>query len=301
MRIDIRHIRNFLAVAEALHFRRAAERINLAQPALSRSIRDLEQRIGVELFRRSRRSVELTPAGTVLLREWRGILDQIERGGQRARAAELGEIGTVRIAYTDFAIAGELPRLIQAYAQHAPEVEIETRHAVTWRQIVALEQGEIDVGFVTGPIEHPEFETLLVQQERCVLVAPKDHPLARRSEISLTDLAGEPFILGDDKDWRNFHAYIYSECHRAGFEPRVMQRAYNTVGIFGLVAAGMGITLHAESARNTLHPELVIRPVTDFHAMIPTIAAWSRDNQAPAVQAFTAFLLERCSMDAIDA
>lgn len=301
MRVELRHVRHFLAVADTLHFRRAAAQLNLAQPALSRSIRNLEAEIGVVLFHRSKRSVELTPAGQVLSREWRGVLEKIERGAHRACDAARGEIGTIRIAYTDFAIAGELPRLIQAYAQRVPEVEIDTRHAVTWRQIATLEEGEIDVGFLTGPIDHPDFETVLVQQERCVLVVPKDHPLARRTEVYLSDLAAEPFILGDEKDWRNFHAYVHSECRRAGFEPRVVQRAYNSVGIFGLVASGMGITLHSETARNALHPDLVVRPVADFRPVIPTVAAWRRSIDAPAVRTFVAFLRQRYEAGPADA
>ncbi|MEO0763452.1 MAG: LysR family transcriptional regulator [Pseudomonadota bacterium] len=295
MEVSIRQMRNFLAVANALHFRRAADTLNLAQPALSRSIRDLEIELGVTLFHRTRRSVELTDAGATLVEEWGGILERIDRGAERARAAARGQIGMIRIAYTDFAIAGVLPGLIQAFATVAPEVEIETRHLVTWRQIAALEQGEIDVGFVTGPIEDAELETVPVMKERCVLVVPRSHRLAGATTVALCDLSTEDFVLGDDTDWRNFHAYIYSECHRAGFVPRVRQRAYNTIGIFGLVAAGMGITFHSETARNMMHPDLTVVPITDFRPEIPTLAVWPRQQSAPAVETFTRFLTEQAA------
>ena len=293
MRLDLRHVRHFLMLADTLHFRRSAARLNIAQPALSRSIRNLEAEIGVELFRRTRRFVELTEAGAVLAREWRGVLEKVERGGRRAQRAALGVIGTLRLAYTDFAIAGELPRVIQAYAETAPGVEIDTRHAVTWRQIESLEEGEIDVGFLTGPISHPKLNTLLVQEERCVLIVPKRHRLGGRSSVRLADLAAEPFVLGEERDWRHFHVFVHSECRKAGFEPRVVQRAYNSVGIFGLVASGMGVTLHSETARNLLHPDLVALPVVDFQPLIQTVAAWLSDTDVLATQAFVRFLAER--------
>ncbi len=287
---DPRHVRYFLAVAEELHFRRAALRLGVAQPALSRAIRDLEVRLGLQLFIRNNRVVTLTPAGKTLAREWAPVLERVERGERRAKEAEQGRHGVVTIAYTDLAISGVLPKLIQLFSARYPDVRIATRHAVTWRQVEALSSGNLDLGFLTGPVETAEFDCLPVESNRCVAIAPKDHWIAERQAVTLGELADESFILGNEQDWQHFHAYIYGECSRVGFAPRVVQRAFNSVGILGLIAAGMGITVNCESARNFLHPELVIRPISDFRVTIPTLAAWSRKDAPPTALTFVEFL-----------
>ncbi len=287
---DSRHLRYFLAVAETLHFRRAAEGLGIAQPALSRAIRELEARLGLQLFQRTNRAVTLTTAGETLAREWRPALERIERGERRAQAADQGEHGIITIAYTDFAISGALPRLIQGFTAAYPGIRITTRHAVTWVQIEGLTDGSIDVGFLTGPVDRQQFKALQVQSNRCVAVAHRDHWLAKRDSVDLAELADEPFIMGNEQDWQHFHAYIYGECSRVGFRPRIVQRAFNSVGLFGLIAAGMGITLNCETARNYLHPDLVIRPVRDFLVPIPTLAAWSLEEVSETTRTFVAYL-----------
>ncbi len=298
---DPRHVRYFLAVAEELHFRRAALRLGVAQPALSRAIRDLEVRLGLQLFTRNNRVVSLTPAGQTLAREWAPVMERIERGERRAKAAEEGEHGVVSIAYTDLAISGVLPRLIQLFSARYPNVRINTRHAVTWRQFEALARGSLDLGFLTGPVEAAEFDCLPVESNRCVAIAPKDHWISARESIALEELASEPFILGNEKDWEHFHTYVYGECSRVGFAPRVVQRAFNSVGIFGLIAAGMGITVNCETARTFLHPDLVIRPIRDFRVMIPTLATWPRHDAAPIALTFVKFLKNISALEASDA
>ncbi len=229
--------------------------------------------MGLQLFQRSSRAVSLTAAGETLAREWRPALERIERGERRALAAGQGEHGVLTVAYTDFAIAGVLSELIQGFTATYPGVRITTRHAVTWLQNEGLQDGSIDLGFVTGPVDRQVFECLPVQSDRCVAVAHKEHWLAARNSVCLAELSEEAFILGNEKDWQHFHAYIYGECSRVGFRPRVVQRAFNSVALFGLIAAGMGIILTAETARNYLHPDLVIRPISDFSMVIPTFAA----------------------------
>lgn len=287
---DPRHLRYFLAVADALHFRRAAEGLGIAQPALSRAIRNLEARLGLQLFQRNNRAVTLTAAGETLAREWRPALERIERGERRAQAADQGEHGVLTIAYTDLAITGVLPQLIQGFTAAYPGVRITTRHAVTWLQIEGLKDGGIDLGFLTGPVDRQLFHTLPVQSNRCAAIAHKQHWLAERDSVRLAELADEPFVMGNEEDWQHFHSYIYGECSRVGFRPRVVQRAFNSVALFGLIAAGMGITINCETARNYIHPDLVICPIDDFTIEIPTLAAWSRDEDSQTTATFVSYL-----------
>lgn len=297
MRIGLRHIRHFVVVADELHFRRAAEQLGIAQPALSRSIRYLERELDVTLFRRSNRSVEITPAGRVFLKGCRTILNSVDRTVDSARLAHLGQLGSIRIGYTDNAITGVLPRLLKDFQTRQPKIVIKIHHDVTSAQLTKLAERELDVGFVTGPIGLSGFEQCLIQSERFVCVVYETHRLAKRRSIRLEELADEDFVHGLPTYWEHFYSYLIPLCRKSGFAPKIIQEAFNTASIMGLVASGMGITILTENIRNSIGPGLVVIPVEDVSEKLQTVAVWKSDSVDGPMQHFLTFLRDMAAAD----
>ena len=286
MHIGMRHIRYFVAVAEELHFRRAAERLNISQPALSRAIRHIEAEVGVRLLERSNRHVALTYAGTNFLRGCTTALTYMDGAIDQAQKATTGEKGHLVIGYTDIAIAGVLPQLLKSFRQRYPEVTLEPRHDFTEAQLKDLESGVLDFGFVTGPVLQSGLDSLAVQHDGFMVVLYASHPLARGNEIALAALAEEPFVLGTTSNWTYYHDHLYRLCREAGFEPQVVQTASNSEGIFGLIACEMGISIQASAIENCLRKGLETRPLKDCKVTVPTVAAWNRATLSPVKQRF---------------
>lgn len=292
MRIGLRHIRNFVTVAEELHFRRAAERLGLAQPALSRSIQYLEGELNISLLRRTNRNVEVTEAGKTFLDGCRNILNAVERAVDDTRLASLGQLGSVRIGYTDNAITGDLPRLLRDFQIRQPRVSIQIHHDVTAIQLTKLAERQLDIGFVTGPIGLPGFEQCLVQSERFVCVVYENHRFANRRSVRLKELANENFVHGLPQFWEHFHSYLIPLCRSAGFVPTIIQEAFNTASILGLVASGMGITILTENVQNSIGTGLVIVPIEDITEKLQTAAIWKPDIMSASKTHFINYLRE---------
>lgn len=290
MKFGLRHIRYFTAVAEELHFRRAAERLGIAQPALSRAIRNLEEELEVTLFDRSTRSVQITQAGETFLKGCRGVMNAVDHTVENTRRVHHGQIGTLRIGYTDMAIAGLLPRLLKDFQTQQPGLVLQPHHDVTTTQLNKLEEGELDVGFVTGPISRLGYDQCMIQSESFVCVIYEHHPLAKRSSIRLEELAHEVFVHGTSKDWEHFHAYLIPLCRRSGFVPRVVQEAFNSAGILGLVACGMGVTILTESVRGSAGSGLIVIPLEDVSEQLQTVAIWKAETSDRATGLFIDFL-----------
>ncbi|PJI84376.1 LysR family transcriptional regulator [Yoonia maricola] len=278
MRSDLRLIRYFVAVAEELHFRRAADRLGIAQPALSRAIQTLETELGVALFTRSNRNVQITPAGKVFLDRSHEMLSLMERATEDVHNAHHGRIGSLRIGYTDIAIAGPLPTLLKDFQGRHPQIILQPQHGVTLTQINRLTEGKLDIGFVTGPVNKDDYDEQPVQSERFVCVCADSHPFARRTGIQLTELATEDFVHGSSTDWQHFYDYLIPLCRRAGFMPRIVQEAFNTAGILGLVSCGMGVTVLTESVCLGHGPGLMVVPIEDLTERLITSAIWRRDH-----------------------
>ena len=293
MNISLRHIRYFLAVAEELHFRRAAERLNMAQPALSRSIKHLEAQLGVQLLERSNRRVRLTHAGTVFFSGCQDVLDTMESVIVRTNKATTGELGHLVVGYTDFAICGELPAILKDFHEQYPDISIEPEHGFTAGQLEKLKTEKLDFGFLTGPINHSDFASTTVQDDPFIAVLYDSHPLAKQEAVGLCELAGEPFVLGNPSGWQHFNDHLFRICHQAGFVPEVAKYAFNSEGIFGLVACEMGITIHTTCAENILRKGLVLRPIKDINATLSTIAVWRKTEVTSTQKLFAEFLVER--------
>lgn len=291
MRIGLRHIRYLIAVAEELHFRRAAERLGIAQPALSRAIQHLERELGVVLFTRTNRSVQITRAGETFLAGCRETINKMENAIENTQLVHRGALGLLRIGYTDVAIAGRLPGLLKTFQDTQPNIKLQPHHDVTVSQIQKLDEGTLDIGFVTGPINRSGYEQCLVSSERFVCVFYVSHPLAKRKAVRLEELAKEDFVHGSSKDWEQFYSYLLPLCRRSGFAPRIVQEAFNTSGILGLVSACMGITILTDSVRNSIGPGLVVVPIEDAAEELQTVAFWKSGSVEGAMRVFSEFLL----------
>ena len=286
MTIDLRHLRYFVTVAEELHFRRAADILNIAQPALTRTINILEEEIGIQLFERSTRKVRLTPAGRILLKGSIDVQNSFKLAIERTRQSQTGEIARLVIGYTDFAINGELPNIISSFRKKYPGVTVEPRHGFTIDQLIDIDKGVLDLGFITGPVNVQNFDVLKITDSSYIVVLPKDHRLSNHESISINFLANENFVLGNEEEWKHYHDHLYRLCRASGFEPHVVQRAFNTEAIFGLVACGMGITVQPVCMENFIRKDLIIRPITESGHRVPTIAAWNKNTLTPAKHNF---------------
>src|SRR5919112_544271 len=236
--MDTRLLETFVAVAEELHFRRAAERARLAQPAVSRQIKRLEKDLGVQLFVRDRRKVVLTEAGRVFLKEARTILERVTLAHQEARRAERGELGSLSLGYSECNIHSVFPEAVRLYRDRFPRVALEMREMVTAEQVEALLGGDIDVGLVTLPVAAEGLRVETVLEEPLVAALPDNHPLVHNAQVALEDLADDPFVFFPRWQAPGHHDLITGVCREAGYVPQVAVEANSSQGIVSLVAAG---------------------------------------------------------------
>lgn len=290
VRIKLNQIYYFKVVAEEQNFRRAAKRLYIAQPALSRSIKLLEQELNVSLFKRSKQRVQITEAGKSFLEGCNNIIASIEIAVANARLIDNGQLGVLRIGYTDQAIAGYLPNLISEFQSKQPNITLNLHHGFTHDQLEELEHNKIDVGFVTGPIKIPNINVYPIQQEDFLCVVYQGHELAERKSIRLEELAEENFVHGPSDQWRYFFNQLIPLCLNAGFTPKIVQEANNTDGILRLVAGCMGITILSENMCANLIPGLVSIPLEDVHSTVDTFAIWKTKNLSGAKDRFVEYL-----------
>jgi len=281
--VELRHLRYFVAVAEERHFGRAAERLKIAQPPLSRQIQDLEERLGVTLFDRSRRKVDLTAAGATLLEHARRVFETVELAARETQRAGRGELGRIAIGYPSSLAYSGLSEVLRAFRSKYPDVAITLLGLAPQSQIDALKEGQLDVGFVRAPFDEPGLDSLAVRREPLVVALPPDHPLTARTRIPLEVLADEPFVLFPRTRGPAFFDQLMRLCNDAGFTPRIVQEAQQ-LDIVSLVAAGFGVSILPGSVRHVQRAGVAYRlivgnPMTDLRL------AWRKDNAAPVVRA----------------
>jgi DNA-binding transcriptional LysR family regulator len=242
--IELRQFKQFIAVAEELSFRRAAERLHMAQPPLTTTIKRIEDEIGTTLIERTNRIARLTEAGRVFLDEARRTVSQAERAILAARRAGAGLTGTLRITFVASAAREILPSILLRFREHYPEVKLELREAMTAEQVAALLNDESDLGFVIPPLrEAGSLNLEVVVRNRLVAAVPDGHPLAKSARIALSDLAQESWISFTARQGPGLYELIQSACRKAGFSPRIGQEAPQMDTITNLVAGGMGVAL----------------------------------------------------------
>jgi DNA-binding transcriptional LysR family regulator len=286
--MELRQLHYFLAVAEELNFGRAAQRLNIAQPPLSRQIRQLEQELGVQLFHRTSRRVELTEVGNVFLEEARRILKQVEQSIQVTQRASQGEIGRLTVAFEGSSAYDIIPTTLKTYRERFPDVELVVLSMTTEEQVEALHDDRIQVGFVVPPLQG-QVQDLFVEavlQEPLVLALPEAHPLAAQSKVKVRSLVNEAFIMGQRNSGCGLYDQVIAACRRAGFSPNVTQEVNEMQVLLGLVAAGLGVAILSGSAKQFQRSGVVYRELQPASSEVALAIAWRKDSQSSVLQAF---------------
>jgi len=241
--MELRHLRYFVAVAEELHFGHAAARLHMAQPPLSQQIKTLETELGVQLFHRTKRKVDLTDAGRLFLPEARAALAQASHAEGVARRAQRGEIGRLRLAFITSAAQSLLPCIIRTFRTDNPGVDIELLELTPARQVEALDEGRVDVAFLRPPLARPDFVVQSLLKEPLVVALPTGHPMAKRRGVKLRDLRNEPFVMFPRDHGPGLYDLVLSLCRAAHFSPNVAYEANQMHTILAYVAGGLGVAL----------------------------------------------------------
>ncbi|HEP8404998.1 TPA: LysR family transcriptional regulator [Pseudomonas aeruginosa] len=272
--MELRHLRYFIAVAEELHFGRAAERLGISQPPLSQQIQALEEEIGARLFERTNRRVELTDAGRLFLDESRQVLAQVDKAVLLARRAHLGELGELKIGFTSSApFTSTIPSSIHAFRKAYPDVHLDLQEMSSRQVLKALLEESLQVG-VIRPLALPDaVHWVELFREPLVAVLRADHPLAAGSEdgLAIAALAEEPFLFFPRSYGTGLYDQVIALTRQAGFSPRIAQEASEAMTIIGLVSAGLGVSILPASFRRTRVDGVVYRTLSDPEA---TTAVW---------------------------
>jgi DNA-binding transcriptional LysR family regulator len=278
--MDLLRLKSFLVLADTLHFGRAAARLGIAQPHLSRRIRDLEAEIGVRLFTRSQRRVELTAAGVTLRLRATRILDEVEKAKVEARQVGTGAAGRLRIGFIHSSTYGMLPAIIRSFRTMRPAVMLDLVEMTMVEQVRALRAGDIDIGLLRSlpDVTDIAFETVLREPFR--LAVPADHGFARRSAVSLRELSGQPLVMFPREASPLFHLRITAAFERAAVTPVIVQEATQIHTVMGLVAAGIGLALVPASAERLPRAGAVLIDLVDPPEPADVSVAW-RGGQPP--------------------
>jgi DNA-binding transcriptional LysR family regulator len=288
-KVELRHLRYFIAVAEELSFSQAANRLNMAQPPLSQQIKKLEEELGVSLFYRTKRQVVLTDAGKIFLEQAYQIFADCDRACDMAQKTARGELGHLVIGFTGVASFDILPRLISFYRSMYPRVELILRQLGTAEQVQELLGKKIQVGILCLPVENSELNFEVIQKEPFVVALPKTHVLASRiAPIEVSELAQEEFIMTTRKVGQGYYDVIINICQQAGFSPNIAQKVHELQTTVSLIAAGMGIALMPYSIQKFQTPGVVYKRLKNTISMLETSIAWRKDETSPSVQSFLA-------------
>lgn len=284
--MELRHLRSFVVVAEEMHVGRAAVRLHLTQPSLSRQIAALERDVGVPLFARVRRRFVLTAAGANLLADAQDILHRADDAVRDAQRAHRGELGTLRLRFVQSATFEALPRLLGAFRSAYPDVVLDLEAMTTLRQSAALRAGRIDVGLLRPPIPDPGLASRVISLDPLVAALPADHRLAERPRLALADLADEPLVFYNRPFGPSVYDTIIGQCRAAGFTPRIVQEAADVQTIVSLVNAGLGVSLLIAPTPPIAADAVVYRTLTDELPPWELALAWSPDNTSPVLAGF---------------
>jgi DNA-binding transcriptional LysR family regulator len=283
--LEPRLLRSFIAVAEELHFGRAARRLHISQPPLSMQIRKLEELIGARLFDRDRRNVALTEAGAFLVGRARHLLVESARACAEARRIGEGESGVLAVGYTATATYEVLPPLIRAFRKARPDVQLELIEMRSPLQPAALRASRIEIGFACGPVESADLEQRAVVEESFVIAVGNQSPLARRERVRVRDLHREAFVVVRADIEPAWAEACSAALHRAGVEPCVVQETDSKIAMLGLVAANLGISLVSASMQRIGRAGVRFLPLADFKLRLPLVSL-TLPTASPRAQAF---------------
>ena len=284
---DLRQLHQFIAVAEELHFHRAAARLNMSPPPLTTAIRKLEEEIGVELVERGNRTLGLTAAGRVFLEEARLTIRQAERSILMARQTASGQTGLIRLGYVGSALYGRLPDVIRSFREKNPDVRIGLVEATSAQQVERIRDGSMDIGLLIPPIADDgdlAFQTF--DDDRLAIALPRSHPLAETPKVTVSDLADEKFVLWPAVEGRGFHLKVVRLCADAGFVPTVVQEAHGMHAVLSLVAVEAGISIAPQSMSGFRSDRIAFHPIPEDAARFELSLCYREPVINPALSQF---------------
>ena len=295
--MELRHLRYFVALAEELHFSRAAARLGISQPPLSQQIKILEDQLSVRLFNRSNRRVELTQAGILFLAEARATLERAERAMSVATRAQRGELGELRIGmFPSAPLLARIGDAILTFRRSFPDVQLVLNEIESRQQTQGLLERREHVAIIrsaAAPILPSELQATELLEEPFRVIMRSDHPFAKRRKITIGELAPESFVFYGDRMGRTLPQQILVLCRSAGFEPRIGQLANGNATITGLVAAGLGIAVVPEAMCQLHHKAVVSRPLDAVGATTSIWLLRSNRDDSPLVSAFFKLITKR--------
>jgi DNA-binding transcriptional LysR family regulator len=290
--MELRHLRYFCVLAGELHFGKAAARLHISQPPLSRQIEQLETELGFLLFHRTKRTVELTAAGTVFLEEVEQIFKQLDRAVSLGRQTQRGEIGNLAIAFVSSAAYNILPVLLKYLREEHPGVSISLHELTTDRQLTSLLSGQIDLGIIRPPIDDRNIFYQPILQENLVVALPENNPLTKHKTISISQLQDEQFILFPRNLAPSLFDNITTTCQNSGFYPQVAQEAVQMQTIVSLVSAGMGISIVPASLQNLQRAGVTYRSFRDPTPAVEIGAIWRTEDKSPLLGKISTWLTQ---------
>ena len=282
--MELRHLRYFVTVAEELHFGRAAERLYIAQSALSQQILNLEAELGVQLLQRTRRSVQLTTAGQAFWDDARDLLYRVEKATERSQRISRGELGQLRIGFTILALHSILPTILAQFREDYPQIQLLLSEMTTQAQVEALQTKQLDVGFLHPPISDQGLNLLELKTERMIVALPTQHPLAQRKQLTIKALSLYPLIIHPRHEGAALYDQILQLYAQANCQPTIAQEAMTSPTRIGLVAAGLGVTFVPEGLQILNYYGVVYKPLVKGAPKLSYAIAWHQQERSPAVQ-----------------
>jgi len=284
--MELRHLKYFVAVAETLHFGRAAKKLNIAQPPLSQQIMNLEEELGIKLFDRSRRNIQMTAAGSHFLNEVRQILLHVEQAAETARRIDGGKAGRLVVGFVGSVIHTFLPEGLRLFRERFPEIELELHEINTAEQITSLHAKRIDVGFLYTGAQDSMLSSKTLTLAPLLVVLHNKHPLSGRKSVHIRELAHEPFIANTRSSEPVVRDAFISLCHSAGFSPRIAQEAGQVQTVLGLVASGLGACLLPDFIKKIRRPGVQYIPLAGPPSEVKLAVAWRSDNASILIKSF---------------
>lgn len=282
--MEIRQLMYFIAVAEELHFGKAAKRLGMTQPPLSQQIISLEEFLGVKLFYRTKRKVTLTDAGQFFYQEVTKINNNLSSAIKGTKLIDRGMLGMLKIGFgPDY---GTLTKILKVYEEKFPNVEIRLEQMPTSEQILALDKQEIQIGLLPGPVERKNIDSMIVAKYPFKIVLPYDHPLATEKDIDLVDLKEESFIMTPREIGSSYYDLIINICNKAGFNPNIQKKTYELQTVIPLVAANMGVAILPQMLEYFKREEVVFLPIKNCDEYLKMCIAWNKEARSPLIDLF---------------